>query len=85
MLDYFDDNNSLLIDGKVGFAPAQAIYWQQKNGTTWFNPSIDDAVSKLRYAYENIDMLKLKFNRQEEIKQKYSWNNITSQILDLAK
>jgi glycosyltransferase involved in cell wall biosynthesis len=85
MLDFFNDNNSLMVEGKMTNAPPTALYWQQRSGLQWFDPSIDDAVEKLRYAYENVDMLKAKFDCRAQIKERYNWDRITSDIMALTK
>ena len=85
-MDYLTNDNSLLIDGKITFANSNALYWQQnKRDTLWYQCNQDNAVSKLRYAYDNIDILKTKFNCQNHIKQNYSWGNVANKIMELTK
>lgn len=85
-LDFLNDNNSLLIDGKVGRADPKSMYWESKNNAEWFIPSIDNAVEKLLYARDNFERLnsELEKNRQELYKS-YSWDAVTQRFLELCK
>jgi len=84
-LDFLNNDNSLLVSGKVSFSPPQALYWDQKAGTYWFEPSIDDAVEKLRYAANNILKLKNQIKLNNQVIEKYSWDNVANSVLDLYK
>ena len=81
-LDFLNQSNSLLIEGKEERADPSSMYWESKNNAIWFNASIDDAVEKLRFAKENYILInkKLEINRQA-LYNDYSWDNVTSQIL----
>lgn len=84
-LDYLNENNSLLISGKIERANPSSMYWTPKNNAEWFVPSIDDAIDKLRYAYNNYELKNkiLQENSQNIIKE-YSWDNITNKIIGLC-
>lgn len=85
-LDYLSNDNALLIEGKEVQAPPQALYWESKLKTYYFEPFIDDAVEKLRYAYQNADILKNKFSKNSQnIIEEYSWENVTNKIIKLCK
>lgn len=83
-LDFLNNENSLLVDGKEIYADPKALYWESKIGTTYFNPDINDAVDKLRFAYDNTVALTEKFSNNNII-EKYSWDVVVKNILDLIK
>lgn len=84
-LDFLNDDNSMLIDGKEFFVPANYLYWQSKLGTKAFKPNIDDGVVKLRFAVSHKDELLKKYKANIEITEKnYNWLTITNKILELA-
>lgn len=84
-LDFLNDENSLLIKGKETIVPLKALYWGQCRAF-YFEPDIDDAVEKLKFAYHNQSELKTKFNlKTKEIIQQYSWDNVVSKILNLVQ
>lgn len=83
-LEFCSDDNCLLVDGKLEQAPAAAQYWSASVYNTWFTASIDDAVSKLKYVYENYNFILNE--KQEAIKNtalKYSWENVTQDLIKL--
>jgi glycosyltransferase involved in cell wall biosynthesis len=85
-LDFLTNDNSLLITGKEVRADPNSMYWQRNGKALWFQPDIDDAVDKLRYAYDNFETLnQTRALDIPMIKEKYSWDNITKQIMDLCK
>ena len=85
-LHYLNTDNSLLIDGKVINMPATYQYYEPSPYAEMFEPSIDDAVSKLRYAVSNFEELKNKFEpKMKEVIQTYTWDNVGKMILDLVK
>ena len=85
-LDFLDDHNSLLIDGKMIQAPPQAQYWEASRGSEMFDPNIDDAVEKLRFAYSNSKQLKEKFiENSKSILPNFTWKKIVGDIVQLIK
>lgn len=86
VLDFCDDDNSLLIDGKEFIVQPNFLYWTQKNNSKAFMPNIDDGVEKLKYAVANREMLLQKAAQQAiKIRNNYSWDKITNQIIGLIK
>jgi glycosyltransferase involved in cell wall biosynthesis len=84
-LDFLNADNSLLIDGKEEQANPKSMYWEQKSSALWFKPSIDDAVDKLRYAYNNFETMNAVIEKdREKVYQKFDWSNISKQYLDLC-
>jgi glycosyltransferase involved in cell wall biosynthesis len=90
-LDVATKANSLLIDGKETYADPKAVYFYQpgtipKSRAIWFEPSIDDAVDKLRYAYANFEALNAKAaSEAPKVREQYDWNNIAKRITNLCK
>ncbi len=85
-LDLLDNSNALLINGKEERADPSSMYWESKNNAIWFRPSIDDAVDKLRFAYNNYESLNKEIESQrEKTYSMYNWNSVTKQILNLCQ
>ena len=85
-VDFLNSTNSLLIEGKETRADPSSMYWEQRNNAIWFQPSIDDAVDKLRYAYNNFEIMNSVIEKdREKVYEKYDWSNISKQYLDLCK
>lgn len=84
-LDFLNDNNSLLIDGKIVRAPRNYLYWEASSYAEMFQPSIDDGAAKLRYAYENYDDLMEKFSPEmKKTAEKFTWDDAVEKILNLT-
>jgi len=85
-LDFLNDDNALLVDGKEGRADPRSMYWSSNINATWFVPNVDDAVDKLIFAYNNFKKLNEKINLDKAtINDKYSWATVTKQFLGLCK
>lgn len=84
-MDLLDDTNALLVEGKETRADPRSMYWENKP-SIWFQPSIDDAVEKLRYAYQNYEKLNADIDKQRpNVYATYDWKNIASQFASLCK
>jgi glycosyltransferase involved in cell wall biosynthesis len=84
-LDLLNDSNALLIGGKEERADPRSIYWESKP-SIWFQPSIDDAVEKLRYAYQNYEKLNSAIDKQRnDVYATYDWKVIAQQFMSLCK
>ena len=84
-VDFLNNENALLIDGKGERADPNSMYWERKHNAIWFKPSIDDAVDKLRFAYANYEELNTELtNNIPNIREQYSWDAITKRILNLC-
>lgn len=85
-LDYMNDDNSLLIDGKEVKADTRMQYWTQSPYAAVFAPNVDHAVEVLRKAKNNYESLMEKFvpNMKSTVKN-HTWDNVAKQILELAK
>lgn len=85
-LDFLNKDNSLLIEGKEERANPKSMYWESKNNAIWFRPSTDDGAEKLRYAYQNYEKLNKELDSQRQnVYDKYSWDVVAQQFLDLCK
>lgn len=85
-LDFLNSDNALLVTGKETRADPRSMYWEGKSNAIWFEPSIDDAAEKLKFAYANYESLNKKINNQRNtVYQKYCWDNIANQYLELCQ
>lgn len=85
-IDFMNKENSLLVEGKVGRCPPNYQYWTPSSYAEMFIPNKDDAIEKLRYAVDNYDSLMDKFKLSiKETVDKYTWLNVTKQIMSLTK
>jgi glycosyltransferase involved in cell wall biosynthesis len=85
ILDFCNEENSLLIDGKIARAPRDHQYWLFSPYAQHFEIDIDDAVKKLKMAVENNQTLKNKMlPAMIETAKKYTWESATSKIMELC-
>ena len=85
-LDFCNDDNSLLLDGRLTRVDRNEQYWTYNPLAVHYCVDTNDAAKKLKYAVENISMLKEKFApSMKETVEKYTWENAAKQILDLCK
>jgi glycosyltransferase involved in cell wall biosynthesis len=80
-LDFCNDSNSFLIEGKVTRADQRMQYWVSNVYNGMFSSDIDDAVDKLKYIYNNFDKVKVRNN--QDIRDKYTWANVSEKIKQL--
>jgi len=84
-LDFLNENNSLLINGEIVESPAQSMYWDKKQKSFWFEPSIDHAVLQLREAYRIFEEKNKELKKNiPEIFENYSWDSIAKKMLEKA-
>lgn len=84
-IDYLNDDNALLIEGKMGIADPMSMYWESKYNAQYFIPDINSAIEKLRYAYQNYETLNKGLEEKREmVLEKYSWKTIAKQIIELC-
>lgn len=85
-LDFLNDDNSLLVDGKIIKAGIQMQYWEANSKNTCFGPDLDDTISKLRMVYENYDSLLDKFKPGMALAVKtYTWTNSINKMMELVE
>jgi O-antigen biosynthesis alpha-1,2-mannosyltransferase len=84
-LDYMNDDNSILIDGKEIRADNRMQYWEPSPYARVFDPDTDQAAAKLKDLITNYDDYLKKFSpNMKELVHKYSWANAAQQIIDLC-
>jgi glycosyltransferase involved in cell wall biosynthesis len=84
-LDYMNDENSILIDGKTIRADHRMQYWEPSSYAEVFDPDTDQAAAKLKDLIANYDDYLKKFSpNMKELVQKYSWSAAAQQIIDLC-
>jgi len=85
-VDFCNENNSLLINGKNIRANPKMMYWESKSNATVFEPDINHAVEQLQFAFKNEIQLLNKFsNYFSEIRETYTWDNSVKKILSYCK
>lgn len=85
-LDFLNESNAILIDGKEERADPASMYWEAKSNAIWFKPSVDDAIEKLRFAQKNYTTINSNLEKSKQlIYDKYNWGNVTNQILERVK
>jgi glycosyltransferase involved in cell wall biosynthesis len=84
-LDFCNDDNSLLIDGKIARAPRDHQYWNFNPFAVHFVIDTNDAAKKLQQAVENYEELHSKFEpHMKTTAAKFTWESAAQQILDLC-
>lgn len=85
-LDYMNDENSILIDGKTIRADMRMQYWEPSPYAEVFNPDVDQAAEKLKDLVANYDDYLKKFSPgMQEMAQRFTWENAAKQIIGLCK
>lgn len=85
-LDYMNDNNSILIDGKEIRADYRMQYWEPSPYASVFDPSTDQCAEKLRDLIKNYDDYLKKFSpNMQEILPHYTWERAAERILSLCR
>ena len=84
-VDFLNETNSLLINGKEARANPKSMYWEAKPNAIWFEPSTDDAVSKLKFAFSNFKEINKKVEENRiNVLNEFSWDNVIQQFLALC-
>lgn len=86
-IDFLNDNNSYLVDGKMTVAPPNEVYYAEGVcNARWFQPSIRDAVNKLRLsAKDYLNKAEHMKSFHESYKQKYDWANLAQEFIGYCK
>jgi glycosyltransferase involved in cell wall biosynthesis len=85
-LDFCNNSNSLLIDGKIVRAPRDHQYWNFNPYAVHFEVDVDDAAEKLKLAVKDYNSLVTKFKPSMiETVSKFTWENAAKGIIDLCK
>lgn len=84
-LDFMNDDNSLLIPGKLIPAPAAMQYWTSSPHAAMFEPNIDEASKLLQMAYKQQEELVKKFTSgMQTAIEVFSWSKVADQIEGLC-
>jgi glycosyltransferase involved in cell wall biosynthesis len=84
-LDYMNDENSILVDGKTIRADHRMQYWEPSPYAEVFEPDVDQAASKLKDLIANYDDYMKKFSpNMKEVAEKHSWSAAAQKIIDLC-
>jgi len=85
-LDYMNDDNSILIDGKLIRADNRMQYWEPSPYAAVFDPDTDQAAAKLKDVIANYDDYLKKFSpKMKELLPSYSWTKVAERIVGLCK
>ncbi len=85
-LDYMNDDNSILIDGKEVRADMKMQYWEPSPYAKAFEPDTEQAAMKLQDVIKNYDDYHSKFsNNMKNILPSFTWENVTKKIVGLCK
>jgi glycosyltransferase involved in cell wall biosynthesis len=85
-LEYMNEDNSLLIEGKETRAPKKMQYWAPSPYAKMFTPNIDGAAEKLQMAVKDYDQLMEKFKPgMAEQLERLTWDNVVDQIVELCE
>lgn len=83
-LDFLNDDNSLLVEGKIVRSPKTYAYWSSSPYAEMFKPNIDDAVKKLRHAVDNYEELHKKLlPNMAKTAEQFTWDKAAEQIVEL--
>jgi glycosyltransferase involved in cell wall biosynthesis len=85
-LDYMNDDNSILIDGKMIRADNRMQYWEPSSYAAVFDPNVDQAAAKLKDVIANYDDYLKKFSpKMQEILPEYSWTKVAERFVALCR
>jgi glycosyltransferase involved in cell wall biosynthesis len=85
-LDYMNDDNSILIDGKLIRADMRMQYWEPSPYAAVFDPDVNQCATKLRDVIANYDDYLKKFSpKMQEMLPGYSWAAVTQKIIGLCQ
>lgn len=85
-LDYMNDENSILIDGKLIRADNRMQYWEPSPYAAVFDPDPNQCATKLKDVIANYDDYLKKFSpKMKEILPDYSWTKVAEKLVALCK
>ena len=84
-LEFCNDSNSLLIDGKIVRAPKDHQYWSFNPYAVHFEIDVNDAAKKLQSAVQDYNLLVTKFkSNMADTASRFTWENAAQNILSLC-
>jgi len=85
-LDYMNDENSILIDGKEMRADYKMQYWEPSPYAKCFDPDTDQCAIKLKDVINNYDDYLAKFSpKMQEMLPEYTWTKAAERIIALCQ
>ncbi len=85
-LDYMNDENSVLIDGKLIRADNRMQYWEPSPYAAVFDPDTTQAAAKLKDVIANYGDYHKKFSpKMQEILPDYSWRKVAERFVALCR
>lgn len=85
-LDYMNDDNSILIDGKMIRADLRMQYWEPSPYAAVFDPDVNQAAAKLKDLVANYNDYLKKFSpKMQELLPEYTWSKVADKIVELCK
>lgn len=85
-LDFMNDNNSVLIDGKEIRADVRMQYWEPSPYAKVFEPDVDKAAQALKDVVNNYNDYHAKFSsNMKELVIDYTWERAAQKIVSLCK
>jgi len=85
-LEYMNDDNSILIDGKEIRADTRMQYWEPSPYARVFDPNIDQAARKLKDLIDNYGDYHSKFSpKMKELVPQYTWRSVAEKFVNLCK
>lgn len=84
-LDYMNDDNSILIDGKEIRADYKMQYWEPSPYAKCFEPDTNQCAAKLKDVIKNYDDYLAKFSpKMQEMLPEYTWDKQAQKIVNLC-
>jgi len=84
-LDFMNDENSMLIDGKTIRADARLQYWEPSPYARVFDPDVSKAAEILKEVVNNYEDYHAKFSPKiKEILPNYTWEAVARKIIDMC-
>lgn len=81
----FAKNCSLLVKSDEVRCPSDYQYWEPSPYAKMYSPDINDAADKMRMAFLNENYVLSTFQKNiDDIKQKYTWENVVKRIEELC-
>ena len=85
-LDFMNDDNSILIDGKEIRADIRMQYWEPSSYAKVFEPDVHKAAQALKDVVKNYNDYHAKSSpKMQELVIDYTWENAAQQIVRLCK
>lgn len=85
-LDYMNDENSILIEGKAIRADIGMQYWEPSPYASVFDPNTDDCAKKLKDLIANYGDYHKKFSpKMQELVPNYTWTKVAERIVNLCE